>query len=80
MVSNACGLGYIYKRLNMANAINIIPFIECVMNIVACLTMATFCSSYALNQADRFSVFTALQVLTISIYTSGKWIFTFVKL
>ena len=81
LFSNACGLGYIYKRLNMTNAINIIPIIECVMNIVACITVATFCSCYTLNNADRFSVSTALTVINAIIYTGGKQIlFTFVQI
>ena len=34
LLSNAACLGYIYKRLNLSNIVNLIPLLDCVNNIV----------------------------------------------
>ena len=72
LLCNSCGLGYIYKKLNIANAINMVPLIECVINIAACLTLAAFCLSYALDKTERLSVGNTLLVLNIIIFTGGE--------
>ena len=34
LLSNTVCLGYIYKKLNLTNIVNLIPLLECVSNIV----------------------------------------------
>ena len=40
VLSNACSLLYIYRKLNLSNVVNLIPLLDCVINLIAFLIIA----------------------------------------
>ena len=42
MVSNACCFVYIYRKLNLSNVVNLIPLLDCAMNLVGFIMIGIF--------------------------------------
>ena len=79
LLCNSFGLGYIYKKLNISNAINLIPLIEGVMNIVLTIILIAFCLLYVMDNIDKFTLIKAYLVVILIAYSGGKLMFTFFK-
>ena len=40
VLSNACSLAYIYWKLNLSNVVNLIPLLDCVINLISFIIIA----------------------------------------
>ena len=40
VLSNGCSLVYIYQKLNLSNVVNLIPLLDCVINLISFLIIA----------------------------------------
>ena len=77
ILCNSFGLGYIFKKLNISNAINLIPLIEGVMNIILSVIVLAFSLLYTMDNIDKLTLFNAYLISLLISYLSGKLKFPF---
>ena len=73
LLSNTVSLGYIYKRLNLSNVVNLIPLLECVNNIIGfCVIAFTSLLAFLDSSFGNMACYVNLPLLKAMFLCSKK--------